>query len=85
MKTGINFFSVLIVLFLGVLVSGVAILKSTDLYEYKDLISEKAREATGRDLVITGDLNLEISFTPKIVVEGIAKGIGSGLKSLLGN
>lgn len=67
MKTGINFFSVVIVLFIGV------------------LISEKVKEATGRDLVITGDLNLEISFTPKIVVEGIAKGIGSGLKSLLGN
>ena len=85
MKTGINFFSVLIVLFLGVLVSGVAILKSTDFNEYKDHISEKAKEATGRDLVIAGDLNLEISFTPKIVVEGIAKGIGSGLKSLLRN
>ena len=72
-------------MFIGVLVFGVAILKSTDFNEYKDLISEKAKEATGRDLVIAGDLNLEISFTPKIVVEGIAKGIGSGLKSLLGN
>ena len=67
MKTGINFFSVVIVLFIGV------------------LISEKVKEATGRDLVITGDLNLEISFTPKIFVEGIAKGIGSGLKFFLGN
>lgn len=52
------------VLFIGVLVAGIAILKSTDFNEYKDLIAEKAKEATGRDLVVTGDLNLEISLTP---------------------
>ena len=60
------------VLFTGVLVAGIAILKSTDFNEYKDLIAEKAKEATVRDLGITGDLNLEISLTPKIAVEGIS-------------
>ena len=85
MKTGINFFFSSHCLVYRRSCFWVAILESTDFNEYKDPISEKAKEATGRDLVITGDLNLEISFTPKIVVEGIAKGIGSGLKSLLGN
>ena len=71
MKTGIKILSVGIVLVVGIVIAGIAILKSLDFNEYKDLIAEQAKEATGRDLVIAGDLNLEISLTPKISVEDV--------------
>ena len=60
------------VLAVGVIVAGVAILMSQDFNEYKGLIAEKAKEATGRDLKIDGDLNLEISLNPAIAVEGVS-------------
>jgi len=63
--------SIVGVLFIALIVAGVAILKSMDFNEYKGLIAEKVKEATGRDLKIAGDLNLEISLTPKIAVEGV--------------
>ncbi len=71
MKTGFKILSVLVVLVIGVVVAGVAILKSLDFNEYKDLIAEQVKEATGRDLIIAGELNLEISLNPKIAVEGV--------------
>jgi uncharacterized protein involved in outer membrane biogenesis len=64
--------SILGVLVIAVIVAGIAILKSMDFNEYKGLIAEKAKEATGRDLKIAGDLNLEISLSPKIAVEGVS-------------
>jgi AsmA family protein len=64
--------SIVGVLFIALIVAGIAILKSMDFNEYKGLIAEKAKEATGRDLKIAGDLNLEISLTPKIAVEGVS-------------
>ncbi|NQV99074.1 MAG: AsmA family protein [Rhodospirillales bacterium] len=72
MRTGIKIISVAFVLIIGLIVAGVAILKSIDFNDYKELIAEKAKEATGRDLAIAGDLNLEISLTPKIAVEGVS-------------
>lgn len=72
MKTGIKILSVVVVLVIGLVVAGVAVLKSIDFNDYKDLIAEKAKEATGRDLVIAGDLNLEISLSPKILVEDVS-------------
>ncbi len=64
--------SIVGVLFIALIVAGIAILKSMDFNEYKGLIAEKAKEATGRDLKIAGDLNLEISLTPKLAVEGVS-------------
>lgn len=61
----------IVVVLVGVVVAGVAILSSQDFNEYKGLIAEKAKEATGRDLQITGDLNLEISLNPAIAVSGV--------------
>ncbi len=71
MKTAIKIVSVVFVVSIGLVVAGVAILKTMDFNEYKDLIAEQAKEATGRDLVIAGELDLEISLTPKIAVEGL--------------
>jgi AsmA family protein len=71
MSRWIKIISVIAVLCIAIVVAGVAILKSMDFNEYKGLIAEKASEATGRDLKIAGDLNLEISLNPSIAVEGV--------------
>lgn len=61
----------LVVVLVGVVVAGVAILSSMDFNQYKGLIAEQAKSATGRDLQIAGDLNLEISLNPAIAVDGV--------------
>ena len=65
-----------IVAFLGVavvaiVVAGVAILSTQDFNSYRDLIAEQAEAATGRKLTIAGNLELELSLTPAISVEGV--------------
>ncbi|MEE9316873.1 MAG: AsmA family protein [Rhodospirillales bacterium] len=59
------------VLAVGLVVAGVAVLKSLDFNEYRGLIAEQAKAATGRDLTIQGELNIEISLNPAIAVEGV--------------
>ncbi|OQX46251.1 MAG: hypothetical protein B0D86_02005, partial [Candidatus Sedimenticola endophacoides] len=54
------------------LLAGVVIfLKSIDFNEYKPLISEQVREATGRDLVIGGDISLELGLHTRLAVEKV--------------
>lgn len=72
MKKTIKILSITFVVLIGLVVAGVAILKSIDFNNYKDLIAEQAKEATGRDLVIAGNLDLQISLSPKIAVEGVS-------------
>mgnify|MGYP001425482692 CR=1 FL=1 len=55
------------------IVIGVAVyLKTLDFNQYKDLIIEQARDATGRKLVIAGDLNVELGFSPAIAANGVS-------------
>ncbi len=61
----------IVVVLVGVVVAGVAILGSMDFNQYKGLIAEQAKKATGRDLQIAGDLNLQISLNPAIAVDGV--------------
>lgn len=61
----------IVVVLIGVVVAGVAILGSMDFNQYKGLIAEQAKKATGRDLQIAGDLNLQISLNPAIAVDGV--------------
>ena len=51
--------------------AGVAIIKSIDFNEYRGLIAEQVKAATGRDLIISGDLDLELSMNPAVAVEGV--------------
>jgi uncharacterized protein involved in outer membrane biogenesis len=59
--------ALLIILVVGALV----VLEFKDFNHYKPLIAEEARKATGRELAISGDVRLHISFAPGIVVEGV--------------
>ncbi len=60
------------VLLVAGVVAVVAILMSTDFNVYKDLLAEKVEEATGRKLTISGNLDLALSLTPSIAVQGVA-------------
>jgi AsmA family protein len=54
------------------IIAAVVVLKSIDFNQYKGLITEQAKAATGRELKITGNLDLRIGFTPAIVVEEVS-------------
>ncbi|MFQ5617774.1 MAG: AsmA family protein [Rhodospirillales bacterium] len=71
MKRAWKILTVIAVLLVAVVVAGVAVLKSMDFNEYRGLIAEQVKAATGRDLTIAGDLNLDISLTPAVAVEGV--------------
>ena len=56
----------------AVLVAAAAVvLYSIDIDNYRDEIAAEFRKATGRDLVIGGDIDLSISLTPAVVVERV--------------
>ena len=71
MSMFIKIFSAIGVLLIALVVAGVAIIKSVDFNEYKGMITEQAKAATGRDLTIAGDLDLAISLTPRLKVDGV--------------
>jgi uncharacterized protein involved in outer membrane biogenesis len=57
---------------LGLAVAGAAAFLSTlDVNRYRDLIGQQVKAATGRELTISGDLNLEISLNPALAVENV--------------
>lgn len=53
-------------------VVGIVVLKSLDFNEYRGLIAERAKAATGRELAIKGDLKLAVSFTPSLAVDRVS-------------
>jgi uncharacterized protein involved in outer membrane biogenesis len=59
-------------LLIAVVVGGIAVLKSTDFNQYKTEIAAEVKKATGRDLIIAGDLRVEISLNPAVAVEGVS-------------
>ncbi|NQV82326.1 MAG: AsmA family protein, partial [Rhodospirillales bacterium] len=71
MKSWMKALSILVVLGIGGMVAGIAILKSLDFNEYRGLIAEQVKGLTGRDLTINGSLNLEISLNPAVAVEDV--------------
>ncbi len=71
MKRLFKTISILGVLLIAVAVAAVAVLSSLDFNDYKGVIAEEAKKATGRDLKISGDLKLNISLTPSLYVDGV--------------
>ncbi len=61
----------IVVIVVGLFVTGYAILNSLDLNDYKDVLAEQVKQATGRDLTLGGDIELEISFTPRLAVNEV--------------
>ncbi len=71
MKRLFKTISILGVLLIAVVVAAVAVLSSLDFNDYKGVIAEEVKKATGRDLKISGDLKLNISLTPSLYVDGV--------------
>ncbi len=63
--------TVLAVLSAALVAAGVAVLKSMDFNQYRELIADEVKSVTGRELAIAGDLSLNLSFNPAIAVEGV--------------
>ncbi|MGE5851059.1 MAG: AsmA family protein [Candidatus Methylomirabilota bacterium] len=55
-----------------IIVAAVVALRSMDFNQYKGLIAGQVKSATGRELKIGGTLNLEIGFSPAVVVEDVS-------------
>src|ERR671922_1576273 len=60
------------------IVAAVAAPFFVDLNDYKAEIAQKAKEATGRDLAIDGDISLSILPTPGVVIHGLRFGNAPG-------
>ncbi|HJS30484.1 MAG TPA: AsmA family protein, partial [Alphaproteobacteria bacterium] len=55
-----------------VAVGGAIVYVSTiDFNQYKGLISDQVKQATGRDLAIKGELKLAIGLSPAVAVEDV--------------
>lgn len=61
-----------VVLIVALVVAIVVVVSSIDFNQYKGLIAQKVKEATGRDLHIEGDLDLALSFSPAVVANGVS-------------
>ncbi|MFA7430860.1 MAG: AsmA family protein [Rhodospirillaceae bacterium] len=62
------------VLVVGAVVAAAAMIATLDANQYKGVIIAKAKELTGRDLVIDGDLEMVIGLTPSVQVKGVTFG-----------
>ena len=52
--------------------AGYLFLRTRDFNRYKDVIANAVKDATGRELSLEGDVDLEISFWPALVVTNVA-------------
>ena len=52
--------------------AGYLFLRTWDFNRYKDVIANAVKDATGRELSLEGDVNLDISFWPALVVTNVA-------------
>jgi uncharacterized protein involved in outer membrane biogenesis len=56
----------------ALVVAGYVALSSLDLDELREVVQAEAKKATGRDLVVSGPIDLAISLTPAVAVEGVS-------------
>lgn len=49
-----------------------AIIRSVDFNSYKDLVAQQVKAATGRDLVLAGDVKIGISLVPHLEIEQVS-------------
>ncbi len=55
----------------GLVVAAVAIVSTMDFNQYRGVIAEQVKQATGRDLVINGDLKLALGLSPAVAVNDV--------------
>jgi uncharacterized protein involved in outer membrane biogenesis len=62
----------LVILIVGIAAALLAIIHSIDFNAYKDVIAQQIRAATGRQLVLAGDVHVGLSLTPSLSVEQVS-------------
>ncbi len=62
----------IVVLFVALIATGVAILMSIDFNQYKGQITDAVKSATGRELTIAGNFKLGLSLTPSVSVDDVS-------------
>jgi len=60
------------VIIVGLAAASLIILFSYDYNKFKPYIAQAAKEATGRELKLAGDLKFRLGFTPALVIENIS-------------
>ena len=55
----------------ALVIAAVVFVLTLDLDQYRPMIAEKVREATGRELEIKGSLDLKLSLTPAIAIDDV--------------
>lgn len=71
MKIG-TFLKYFVGLLAALIVAAVVVLMVIDFNDYKPEIQAQAKQATGRDLTIDGDIKLAISLNPALAVSGVS-------------
>ncbi len=62
-----------LVLFIVALVAiAFTIVKATDFNQYRDYVAQRMKAATGRDLVIAGDVNVGFSLSPRLTARQVS-------------
>lgn len=60
------------VLVVGAAGAAVAVLETTDFGKYREVIEQKVKTATGRDLEIAGDFKVVLGLSPSLTVENVS-------------
>ncbi|MGQ0664421.1 MAG: AsmA family protein [Pseudomonadota bacterium] len=55
----------------GLVVTAIAIVSTTDVNQYRSLIADRVKAATGRDFAIQGDLQLELGLVPAVAAADV--------------
>lgn len=57
---------------IALIIALVAVVKSIDVNDYRGVLTNAAKAATGRDLTIRGKLSLRLSLTPALIAEDVS-------------
>ena len=64
-----------------VMIAAIGIVLSTDFNQYKDHFTDRVEKLSGRQFAIAGDIELELSLHPGLVVHGVTLGNASWASS----
>ena len=62
----------LVIVVVGATAAVFAIVNSIDFNNYKDVVAAEVKAATGRDLVLAGDVKVAVSLTPRLEVQQVS-------------
>ncbi|HKP24199.1 MAG TPA: AsmA family protein [Dongiaceae bacterium] len=63
-----------VVVLLALVAGAFAVLMTTDFNDYRDLVQQRMKAATGRDLVIAGNIDVSFSLSPRLSAKQVSFG-----------